>query len=152
MANPIQHAKKTSERVHEAIRPYMPSVFQALALNYSILVIVVALINTVGVWALLRFFPLPTSTVNVISFAVNLLFLLYGWRFLENRNNATAIFALYTRYSRQRRDLQAVVKQAENKTLDNEDTVYVQVDILEETATQFLEAVEAQGVKAYEAE
>lgn len=148
MANPIEHAKTTSERVHNAVQPYMPETFYRIGSNYSLLLITVVAVNMIGIPLVLRFLPLPLSTANVMGFSVMLLILVYGWRFLENRNHATAIFVLYTRYSRQRRDLQDALKQAENGVLEDENTLYVHVDLLEEVASGFLDAVEEQGVKA----
>lgn len=150
MANPIQHAKTSAERIHEAVRPYMPETFYQLGSNYGLLLIAVVAVNMLGIPLLLRFISLPLSTANVLAFSVMLLILVYGWRFLENRNHATAIFVLYTRYSRQRRDLLDTITQAENGILEDDNALYVQVDLLEEKATAYLEAVEEQGVKAHE--
>ena len=152
MANPIKHAKKTAENAHLQVQPYMASLFQRLGFNYAILIMIMVLINTVGVWLLLTFLPIPQSTANVIGFSVNLIFLLYGWRFLEKRNRATSLFVLYTRYSRQRRDLTDNIKLAEDGALENTDDLYIQVDVLEEKATSFLEAVESEGMKAHQSE
>lgn len=150
MANPIQHAKTSAERVHEAVRPYMPETFYQLGINYGLLLISVVAVNMLGIPLILRFIPLTLSTANILGFSVMLLILVYGWRFLEKRNSATAIFVLYTRYSRERRNLQDILEQAENGVLEDENTIYTQVDILEETASNFLDAVEQQGVKAHE--
>ncbi len=149
MANPIKHAKQTAENTHQQVQPYMASLFQRLGFNYANLIILMLVINILSVWLLLRILPLPPSTANVIGFAVNLIFLVYGWRFLEKRNNATALFVLYTRYSRQRRDLKDNIKLAEDGALENEDNLYTQVDVLEENASLFLDAVEEEGMKAH---
>jgi hypothetical protein len=148
MTNPIQHAKQSEETSYLQIQPYMLSLFQRLAGNYAILGVSVVIVNTIGVQILLGLLAIPQSTATAIAFAVNLLIFFYGWRFLENRNHATALFVLYTQYSRQRRHLKASIAMAENGTLDDENTLYVQVDLLEETAKSFLAAVAEQNLKA----
>ena len=67
---------------------------------------------------------------------------------MEQRNQATSLYILYTRYSRQRRDLEALMKEAEANTLSNPDQLYISVDKLEEAARNFLDAARTAGVEA----
>lgn len=149
MANPIQNAKNSLAATHEQVQPYMAELFKRIASNYAILIAGVLVVNMIMLPLLLRFVPIPVSTANVLGFSAMLLILVYGWRFLENRNRATSLFVLYTRYSRQRRDLLATVEAAESSTLEDENTLYVNVDLLEEAASSLLDAVEEQGLKAH---
>ncbi|MGB7339073.1 MAG: hypothetical protein WBC91_09300 [Phototrophicaceae bacterium] len=149
MANPIQHAETTLTRVHAHVQPYMADLFYRVANNYLLLLAAVFVTNMIGIPLLLRFVPIPLSTVNIIGFSAMLLILVYGWRYLENRNHATALFVLYIRYSRAKRDLEASLVLAKEGVLENDDTLYIQVDFLEETATGLLDAVEEQGLKAH---
>lgn len=147
MANPVQHAERALEETYAAVQPYMPAIFKRIASNYSLLFGAVVFINLVALNALARLLPLPISTLNTIGFAAILLTLYFGWRYLENRNQATGLFVLYTRYSRQKRDLQALLEQAD--ALENEDTLYLAVDDLEQVASAFLDAVEEYEVEVH---
>jgi len=152
MANPINHAKKAQERAYDAVQPYMPPLFKRLAFNYFVLLFTVAIVNTLGMRVLLSVLPMPPSTANVIGFSVNLILLLFGWRLLEQRNKATGLFILYTRFSSQRRDLKATIENAEDDVLDDDNALYVGVDLMEEAAKNFLDAVENEGVTPLKAE
>lgn len=150
MANPIQHAETTLERVHEQIQPYMADLFYKLANNYILLFGAVLLTNLIILPVAFQFLPLLNSTMTIIEFSLILLILVFGWRFLEARNHATALFVIYIRYSRQKRDLEATLALAKEGVLDDDNALYVGVDLLEESATSFLNAVEAEGLKAQE--
>jgi len=149
VANSLQHAKNSLEATHAHVQPYMAELFSRLASNYLLLMGGVLIVNMIGIPLLLRVIIIPVSTANILGFAAMLLILVYGWRFLENRNRATALFVLYIRYSRQRRELIASIEQAETDSLEDENTLYVNVDLYEESASSFLDAVEEQGLKAH---
>ncbi|MGJ3237241.1 MAG: hypothetical protein ACFE0Q_00900 [Anaerolineae bacterium] len=146
MANPTQHAQRVLDASHEQVQPYMAALFSRLANNYGILFLLVLMVNLIGIPLLMRWMPVPASTANVLGFSAMVLILVYGWRFLENRNQATALFVLYIRYSRQRRDTEDTLKLAQEGALEDENRLYVQVDLLEENATSLLNAVQEQGL------
>lgn len=152
MADPLKHAQRSEDEAHTRVQPYMISLFQRLAVNYLILVVAMVLVYTAGTRLLLNLFPVSLFVANGIAFAVNVLILLFGWRYLENRNRATGLFVLYTRYSRQRRDLNDTITRAEDGSLENTDRLYLEVDLLEENTNSLLEAIEEQGVKAHQME
>lgn len=132
------------ETTHEDVRRYMPGVGKQLLLNYAVLMLIALFLNIAVITLLLRFIPRPTA--NAIAFGFNLVWLIYGWRYLEGRNHATALFVLYTRYSRERRDLTRLLDTADAPALDNS------VDAVEETAQRFIDAAQAQHITPQEAE
>ena len=148
MANPIQHAERAIENTYAEIQPYIPAIFKRLALNYALLLGAVLLINIIVLNVFAAIFPLAISTLNVVSFGAMLLLIVFGWRYLENRNQATGLFVLYTYYSRQRRDLRSLIVQAEEQNLEDEDALYLGVDTLEQVTKTFLEAAEEQNLEA----
>ncbi|MEM9951705.1 MAG: hypothetical protein AAF846_08905 [Chloroflexota bacterium] len=151
MANSIQHAENTKTRIHEQVQPYMADLFYRLANNYVILFGAILLTNMILLPLLFQLLPdsFPSSTPQVLGFASVLLLLVFGWRFLENRNHATALFALYIRYSRQKRDLEENITLAQDDMLPDENTLYVSVDLLEDSATSLLQAIEEEGLKIH---
>ena len=72
------------------------------------------------------------------------MWLFYGWRILENRNKATSLYALYTRYSHDRRGLEQTLA-ANDKTKSEE--VTEQVEIMEASAEAFIQAAEEQQIE-----
>src|SRR5215213_7155260 len=119
MVNPLHHAQKSHESIENQVKPYVSGLFPRLALNYGLLIIIAFLVSVLVVPTLALW--IPQSTASVLGFSFNLLLFVFGWRSLEQRNKATSLYILYTRYSRQRRDLEALMKEAEAKTLDNND-------------------------------
>lgn len=136
----IEQAKQTDETIFEEVQPYMLAIFPRLTFNYLSLTLSVLLLWFIGVGLLRNI--VPQSIATSIVFAVSLVLFFYGWRFLENRNHATALFALYTRYSRQRRDLKTqIANDADEETLLNT------LHLLEESAQAFIEAAKENGVE-----
>lgn len=149
MANPIQNAENALKRIHTEVQPYMATLFYKIANNYLLLLAGVIVINMIGLPLLIRFVPIPMSTVNVIGFSAMLLILVYGWRYLEKRNHATTLFVFYIHYSRAKRNLEASLDLARAGSLETDDTLYIQIDLLEETATILLDAIEEEGLKPH---
>lgn len=145
MANPLAHAQNSHKKTETDVKPYVSGIFPRLALNYGLLLFVAVLVSTIAVPTLGLW--IPQSTATVLGFSINFLTLFFGWRFFENRNKATSLYILYSSYSRQRRDLEALMKQAEAKSLANTDALYTSVDKFEEAAQAFLSAAMEAGVQ-----
>jgi hypothetical protein len=145
MADPLNHAQTSHSKLESQIKPYVSGVFPRLALNYGLLVVLALIVSTIAVPSLAQW--IPQSTATTLGFCINFLLLFFGLRYLENRNHATALFMLYTRYSRQRRDLEALIQQAQAKTLENTDTLYSSVDSLEEIGRSFITAATEAGIQ-----
>lgn len=148
MQETIQYTRQQLDTVYKAIRPYMPHLFQRLAGNYGLIFFVVLVWNLIVLTVIDAYIPFPQSTIIVLSFAGPLLILYYGWRFMENRNHATSLFVLYTQYSSQRRRLLTQLEQAENGVLEDDNTLIVGVQQLEETADSFLDAADENKLQA----
>jgi hypothetical protein len=146
MANPLAHAQNSHTTMEKEVKPYVSGLFPRLALNYGLLLFVAVLVSTIAVPTLGLW--IPQSTASVLGFSINFLMLFFGWRFFEKRNKATSLYILYTSYSRQRRDLEALMKQAEAKSLSNMDALYTSVDKFEEAAKAFLSAAQEAGIEA----
>lgn len=145
MANAVQHAQSSEARTYDAVRVYMPGLLPRLAFNYAILFALVFVVSLVGVPLLRQI--IFESTAVIAGFAANVLILVYGLRWLEQRNPATTLFVLYTRFSRQRRDLHKLLRQAKSATPPSDQDLYVKVDLMEEAARQFIAAAQDQGIK-----
>jgi hypothetical protein len=145
MANPLNHAQHSHSRLESQIKPYVAGIFPRLAFNYGLLVVLALIVSLILVPSLAQW--IPQSTASTIGFCTNFLLLFFGLRYLENRNHATALFMLYTRYSRQRRDLEALMQQAQAKTLENMDALYSSVDSLEEVGKNFITAATDTGIQ-----
>jgi len=144
MSNPIQHAQHSQQTTAKAVKGYMPGLGKRLVLNYGVLMVLIMVINASILALLLRF--LPRSTANSVLFIVTVAWFYYGWRFLETRNRATALFILYTRFSRERRILDSLLNDAQQEKLENMDPLYTQVDRVEEAAQSFISAAEDQQI------
>lgn len=142
MSENSQSTQSYLEDRYDEVRQYMPGLAKRLAFNYMLLFGIGGLISMVLVPALMQ--HIPTSTARAIGFVLTLGWLVNGWRYLENRNHATAIYALYTRYSRSRRDLEKVLKD-KAKTED----VSPLVNDMDVTATAFIEAAEDAQIESY---
>lgn len=130
------------EATHENVRRYMPGVGKQLLWNYAILMFGTLFLNILGLTVLLQFVQRPIA--NTIAFGLSLVWLIYGWRYLEGRNHATALFVLYTRYSRERRDLLRLQESA--------DAPDSGTGAMEEAAQRFIDAAQAEHVPPREAE
>lgn len=146
MANPLQHAQKSHENTERQVKPYVGELLPRLVNNYGLLFLLALLVSLFLVPLLANW--IPQSTATILGYALNLLLLVYGSRFLEGRNKATGLYVLYSRYSRQRRSLETLMKQAEAQSLENSDSLYSSVDLFEEAAKNFLSAAQDAGVKA----
>ena len=127
------------ETVFNHVRQYMPGVARRIVFNYVILLGVALAVSLTLVPLLMRF--IPRSTATTLGFAINLLWLFFGWRILENRNKATSLFVLYTRFSHERRGLEQTL--AANKSED----VLAQVELMEASAEAFISAAEEQEIE-----
>jgi hypothetical protein len=145
MANAVQHAQNSEARTYDAVRVYMPGLLPRLAFNYAVLFALVFMVSLVGV-PLLRQIIFESTSV-IAGFAANVLILVYGSRWLEQRNPATTLFVLYTRFSRQRRDLRKLLQQVNTPAAPSDQDLYVKVDRMEEFARQFIAAAQDQGIK-----
>ncbi|MEL6408490.1 MAG: hypothetical protein AAFR81_29250 [Chloroflexota bacterium] len=148
MQETIQHTRQQLDTVHAAVRPYMPHLFQRLFGNYGLIFFFVLAWNLIVLNLIATYIPFPQSTIVVLGFAGPLLILYYGWRFMESRNHATALFVLYTQYSSQRRSLLNKLEQAENGVLDDDNPLIVGIQQLEETADSFLNAADENKLQA----
>lgn len=143
MQETIQEAEQQRDEVHDAVQPYMATLAQRVISNYALLFGAVVAFNVLVLNVLFALMPfIPQSTMGVLGFAGNLLILYYGWRFLEGRNSATALFVLYTQYSSQRRTLTAQLDAAETEALEDDAALIVGIEQLEASADDFLTAAE----------
>jgi hypothetical protein len=129
------------EMIFNTVRQYMPGVARRILFNYAVLLGVALLVSMLFVPLLMRF--IPRSTATTIGFAINIVWLFYGWRILENRNRATSLYALYTRFSHERRGLEQTLATDNTKSED----VSTQVEVLEASAEAFIRAAEEQHIE-----
>lgn len=99
-----ENVQPTLDDLQENIRPYLPPLMRRLAITYGLPVLAVLLLNIILPLLMPDFVPLSTATI--LTFAVHLLVLYFGWRALEQRTHATALFVSYVHYSSQRRDFE----------------------------------------------
>lgn len=139
----LEEAKQQDETIFEEVQPYMLAIMPRLSFNYASLSLGLLFLWLIGLQLLARIVPL--STANATLFVASLFIFIYGWRFLENRNHATSLFVLYTRYSRQRRDLKALISSdADEESLSNN------IQWLEEAAQAFIHAAQDSGLAPVE--
>jgi len=127
------------DNIHNAVREYMPGLFPRLAINYFVPMAVGMLVAVLTAGFLARWLPSPTP--SALGFVINLAILIYGWRYLENRNHATALLVLYTTYSRHRRELLQILQ------VGDEQQASTQLEFLEEAAGNFIDAAQEQHIK-----
>jgi hypothetical protein len=127
--------------VFNHVRQYMPGVARRIIFNYAVLLGVALAVSLLLVPLLMRF--IPRSTATTIGFAVNIVWLFYGWRMLENRNKATSLYALYTRFSHDRRGLEQTLVADKAKS----EEVTEQVELMEVSAEAFIRAAEEQQIE-----
>ena len=135
----IEESRNRIEYERDRVRVYLPDLIKKLGITYGVPLIAAMLLATLGGIIISNF--LPVSTTNIIVFGLNLGILLYGWRWLEKRTNATGIFLMYSRWSRTRRDLE--------KLLDDDASTIAQIDnqraIMEAGAQEFIDTMRESG-------
>jgi membrane protein implicated in regulation of membrane protease activity len=136
----FQAAKQSDETIFQQVQPYMVAILPRISFNYLILTSSLVVLWFIGLQLLAQI--LPFSTANVIMFALSLIIFVRGWRFLENRNHATALFILYTRYSRQRREFRSIIA-----TEIDEETLQTNLQWLKDSAQSFIDAATENGVE-----
>lgn len=141
MSESVNRTQEYLDNIFNQVREYMPGVARCIVLNYALLMGGALAVSLILV-PLLRNFVHP-STATTIGFVSNLVWLIYGWRMLENRNKATSLYILYVRFSRERRELEATL--ASNKTKSED--VSEQVEIVEATAESFILAAQEQQIE-----
>lgn len=110
----IEQTRARIDYERDRVRVYLPELIKKLGITYGVPLIGAMLLATLGGIVISNF--LPVSTTNIIVFGLNLGILLYGWRWLEKRTNATGIFLMYSRWSRTRRDLETLLNDS-NSTI-----------------------------------
>jgi hypothetical protein len=138
MSKSLASVEIAHERITKEVQPYVAGVFPRLAFNFGLVLTVALIVSTIAVPSLAQF--IPQSTATTLGFCTNFLILFFGLRALENRNHATALFVLYSKYSRQRRDLEALMKQG-NQDVDSS------LGALEEIAQSFIKAATEAGIQ-----
>jgi hypothetical protein len=110
--NPAQIDSRITESF-ERTRPYVPLLVQRLAITYGIPMFSALLIATIGGRLLLALLPeFPLSTANIAILLINLVVLVRGYAWLEQRYGGTKLFFLYNVVSRNRRELKRLMAQS----------------------------------------
>ncbi len=135
----MQPPEAQLEQVHNDVRRYMPGVLPRLLMTY--LVPVMLAMMSAGLVVGLLASLVPPLSARTFAFTAMLAILLFGWRWLENRNQATALLVLYTRYSNQRRAARTAL--ANGETIDMRPVV--------QSATDFIDLAKAQGIDPQDA-
>jgi uncharacterized membrane protein len=139
MSKSLASVEIAHERITKEVQPYVAGIFPRLAFNFGLLVVLALIVSTIAVPSLAQF--IPQSTATTLGFCTNFLLLFFGMRYLENRNHALALFVLYSKYSRERRDLEAFMQQGNQESLESN------LDALEELAQSFINAATEAGVQ-----
>lgn len=132
--------QKTIDKTYSDVRQYFPALLQRLLVTYSVPIVLTMIMALVGGQVLITLTG-DVGTSSMTALLVNIIILMVVWRFMERRTQATGLFVLYTRYSRQRRDLQ----KAEDVSSDD-------VDVLATLASNFIESAQAAGIAPREAQ
>lgn len=127
--------QKTIDTTYSAVRPYMPGLVQRLLVTYGVPIALTMLMAIFG-GRLLVAITRDVGTANMTALLLNIVILMVAWRFLERRTQATGLFVQYTRYSRQRRDLQ----KAETITSDD-------LEALHTLASDFITSAQGAGLR-----
>ena len=141
MAKSLETVKRAHENIVNQVTPYVAGIFPRLASNYGLVIVLALLVSTIAVPSLAQF--IPQSTATTLGFCANFLLLFFGLRYLESRNPATALFMLYSQYSRQRRDLEAMMKQGNSSGESLENSLAA----LEAIAQSFIKAASEAGIQ-----
>ena len=141
MSETVNKTQEHIENIFNHVRQYMPGVAKRILFNYGLLIVGAFAISLIVVPLLGRY--IPRSTATTIGFAANVLWLFYGWRLLEKRNRATSLYALYVRFSKERRDLEQTLSTEKAKT----EAVSEQVEVVEATAESFILAAQEQQIE-----
>jgi hypothetical protein len=98
------------EQIQERVAAYRPELLRRLLKSYGYPMLAVVLVGTLLAPLLLSVLTfIPNSTAMILTFGINLLILVYGWRYMERTTRATALFSLYVRYSSQRRRTETLI-------------------------------------------
>jgi hypothetical protein len=141
MSETVNKTQEHVENIFNQVRQYMPEVGKRIFFNYGLLFGVAFLISILVPPFLAQY--IPRSTANTIGFGLTVLWLFYGWRLLEKRNRATSLYALYVRFSKERRDLEQTLTTEKTKT----EEVSEQVEVVEATAESFILAAQEQNIE-----
>lgn len=104
------------EETQAQMRRYVPGVVSRLALTYGGLLLLVTLVGALLANALAQI--IPATTAAIIAFGINLWILIDLRARIEQRLHGTALFVLYVRASRARRDFEKAL--ADDATLSHD--------------------------------
>src|SRR5690349_7805660 len=93
------------------VREQVPALVKLLGWTFLPPLIAVLLINAIGWQLLVRI--IPVSTASILILIANIVVLLYGWRYLEQRYGGVARYTQFLQFTRERRDLRRIVQQGE---------------------------------------
>lgn len=145
LRNVIDLSRQRAERLREMLRPYLPALVQRLALTYGLPMLAAVLLATLGAVAISN--VLPNSTTTLVVLGLNIAVLYFGWRFAERRYRGTGLFMLYSAYSRERRELEMLIRRAEKGLLSEPDVLTMKRQMADDAARAFLDAMRAEGVQ-----
>ena len=141
----IEAAQHTITTTRDEVRTFIPALVRRLMLTFGPPLLVALLVSTIGAMLLSR--VLPSSTTSIIAFGVNIAIMVYGWRFLERRYKGTSAFIVYTRYSRIRRDLEAMIKKTPNGSDISEGKIEEQRAGVVKSADAFIQVMYEMGAQ-----
>lgn len=103
----IQQAQATIDRLYDETRVYIPALMGQLAKTYAPPLIAIFIVGTLGATF---FIQLGGQSGNLTAMILNVLILVFGFRWTENRFRGTALFVAYITVTRTRRALQAAME------------------------------------------
>ena len=138
-------AERTIATTRDEVRRYIPEVVRRMMMTFGAPLLVAVLVATIGAMLLAR--VLPSPTVSLIAFVVNVGVMFYGWRYFEQRLHGTSAFVVYTRYSRLRRDLETLLKQAPEGADVSAADIEEQRELVVEAADAFIDVMQDMGAQ-----
>lgn len=148
MTDEIQHksaeAREFMQQQRERLRVYTPALGNRLLLTY-----LVPIIGMLAVTTLLGVFgsrALPESTLSLLGLAANIVILVYGWRWAEKRLRGTSLFVLWSRYNKERRELELLLKRADASHEMQPEIIDMKRDLLQNAADNVVSAMQGVGV------
>lgn len=127
-----------------SLRPHLGSLLTRLAVGYGVPFLGATLLATLGAVVLANTVTfLPQSTVSTLTFALNVLLIYFGWRYLERRTHATALFVLYSNASRERRTLKRLIAEAQAGNQSAQDDLAKQASTYESACEMFIRAIQS---------
>lgn len=132
-----QHAENELNRLSTQISPLLTHLSRGLAWVYLLPMGLFLLITTLLTLGLDVLAILPTSTVRVIAFVVAMVVAYTLIRRMEQRYHATALFVMYTAFSRDRRDLRTLLTKSPAAQAEIETKTHA----LRHSAEQFIQAM-----------